>query len=261
MYPKTSGIPTYAFFYLGGMLAHYVITCLLARRVRVRIRWALLLSTLYALAMVIGAKVLYDLIYGDFRWRALVSPEHYSEGGLWGGPMAYLAAAVPFILLLARQKRAVLDVVAWSLPVPLILAKLGCLAQGCCHGVPSGMPWAMRFAPGGAAPTDQPLHPTQAYEIVMLVIILAAFVWLDRERWQGTALLWFLLLYGLGRPLIEIWRADAHHVSAAIPVSIAQIICLAAAGAALITLVTLHRRREPPADTPARPLDLPNGFV
>ena len=40
--------------------------------------------------------------------------------GLWGGLLAYFALAVPAVLLLSRQRRVALDLVAVLMPLPRI---------------------------------------------------------------------------------------------------------------------------------------------
>jgi prolipoprotein diacylglyceryltransferase len=47
-----------------------------------------------------------------------------------------------------------------SLPLALAVARLGCLAAGCCHGTPTAVPWAVAG-----------LHPTALYEIAGLLAI------------------------------------------------------------------------------------------
>ncbi len=50
-----------------------------------------------------------------------------------------------------------------SLPLALAVARLGCLAAGCCHGTPTAMPWAVAG-----------LHPTALCEIAGLLALHGA---------------------------------------------------------------------------------------
>jgi phosphatidylglycerol:prolipoprotein diacylglycerol transferase len=193
--------------------------------------------------MTVGAKALYDLYhhYPEFDPWALMSKEHYAEGGLWGGLLAYFCFAVPLAMLLSKHKHAALDLLALSIPIPWIFAKLACLFNGCCYGRPSSMPWAITFPEGDIAPASVPLHPTQIYEMLVIVCILLVFKLLKYERWQGTMLLWFLILYGFGRAVTDTWRGDVDASDYIGPFNITQIICLSVATISLIALCLWRR--------------------
>lgn len=146
------------------------------------------------------------------------------------GPLVYLVLSVPAVLFVRRRNsqpirdgrlpntpdsirhnpsvRADLDLIALSAPVPLALAKLACLASGCCYGRPSNLPWAITFPAGSSVvPGGIPLHPTQLYDMAVLLGIASVLVVLaERLRWCGTLLLWFVTTYGFGRVLTEFTR-------------------------------------------------------
>jgi phosphatidylglycerol:prolipoprotein diacylglycerol transferase len=244
----------YGVMYLLSFVIHLIVARRQARRLSLRRRVWLVVSICYLLAMSVGAKALFDIQHGQFSVGALFSAQHYMQGGLWGGMLAYFAIAVPVALLLAKHKRAGVDLVALAIPLPWIAGKIGCLLHGCCYGKATSLPWAIIFpegAPGGA-PADIPLHPTQIYEILVMVLVIIAFRLLADSRWRGTMLLWFLAIYGLGRPITEIWRGDLEHRGMLGPLSLSQIICLATAGLSIIALCILapHLRAMPaPAET------------
>ena len=198
--------------------------------------------------MTIGAKALFDLQHSQLDLWALLSAKHYMQGGLWGGLLAYFCLSVPSVLLLSHRKRAALDLIALSIPIPWIFAKLGCLFNGCCHGQPCSMPWAITFPEGArGAPAGIPLHPTQIYEILVILCILVVFRMLKRRWGSGAMLLWFLILYGLGRAATEIWRGDTNHHLYIGSLTLSQLICLVAAGVSALVLCLwshLFRRIE-----------------
>jgi len=230
MWPRIGPIPTYGILYGIGILSHYLISYLIAKRLGLRHRVWITVSVCYNVGMVVGAKALYDVQHGQLDLRALLSANHYLKGGLWGGLLAYLCLSVPLVLVLSRRRLAALDLIALSIPVPWIFAKLGCLFNGCCYGQECSMPWAITFPAGGAgAPAGIPLHPTQIYEILVVLCILGVFTMLRHERWRGTMLLWFLVLYGLGRAATEVWRGDVDHHVYVGPLTLSQLICLAVA--------------------------------
>lgn len=244
MWPRLGPIPTYAILYSVGILSHYLVSYLLARRSGLRHRVWIVVSLCYNVGMIVGAKALCDILHAQFNPGALLSAKHYLGGGLWGGLLAYLCLSVPLALMLSNRKRAALDLVALSIPIPWIFAKLGCLLNGCCYGRPFSLPWAITFPEGAAgAPAGIPLHPTQIYEILVVLCVVGVFAALNRERWQGTMLLWFLVLYGIGRAITEFWRGDVDHHVCVGPLTLSQLICLSAAGVSMLVLCILCCRR------------------
>jgi phosphatidylglycerol:prolipoprotein diacylglycerol transferase len=198
------------------------------------------------LGMIPGAKFLYHARLGELDPAVIFSLEHYIQGGLWGGLLAYMVLAIPVTLLLVRNRRAGLDLVAVTVPIPWAMAKLGCLFNGCCYGKPSSLPWAVVFPEGiEGTPAGIGLHPTQVYEIIMMVMLVLLFRPLRGERWRGTMLLWFVGIYGFGRAATDIFRGDADRYIYIGRMTLTQLIC---AAAAVISIGMLLLWRRSPAN-------------
>lgn len=239
MYPRIGPIAAYGILYLTGIIVHFLVSWRIARRCGLKRRVWIAAGTCYFVGMMMGAKLLYDLGHGGLDIPALFRAEHYITGGLWGGLLAYLALAVPAVLLLTKRRLEALDLLALSIPVPWILAKLGCLFNGCCYGKPCSLPWAITFPEGGrGAPAHVPIHPTQLYEIGIMLVILLLFLMLRSDRWRGTKLLWFLTIYGLGRAVTDALRGDTEGRLYLGLLSLTQSLCLVASVGALIALIT-----------------------
>ncbi len=240
MWPQVGTIPTFSIFYSIGILSHYLLSYFLAKRLRLRHRIWITVSVCYNLGMVVGAKALYDIQHTQLDFKALFSINHYMQGGLWGGLLPYLCISMPLVLVLSKHRRAALDLIALSIPIPWIFTKLGCLFNGCCYGRECSLPWAITFPEGAAAaPPGIPLHPVEIYEILVVLCILAVFMILKRRWGSGTMLLWFLTLYGFVRAATEIWRGDADHHLYIGPLTLSQLICLVVAGVSIL-LLCLH---------------------
>ena len=237
MWPSIGPIKAYGTLYLIGIVLHFVLSWRIARRHRLKRRAWIAASVCYLLGMMVGAKLLFDLRHSMLDLSALFTAEHWLRGGMWGGLLAYLALAVPAVLLLSRQRAAGLDLVALTTPIPWICAKLGCFLNGCCYGRPCSLPWAVVFPEGSRdAPAGVPLHPTQLYEVVLMLIILLVFSRLKSDRWQGARLLWFLVLYGFGRAATDFLRGDTKgHLYLGL-LSLTQLLSAASAVAALLLL-------------------------
>lgn len=250
MWPRVGPMMTYGICHLIGLVLYFLMARRAARRLELKRRVWIVAGVCYVLGMTLGAKALFDLRHGQFALRALLDLDHYRAGGLWGGLPAYFALAIPLVLLLTRRRRAGLDLVAASIPVPWIVGKVGCLLNGCCHGSPCSLPWAVTFGDGArGAPAGVPLHPTQLYEVGLMLVLLGVFALLRSDRWRGTKLLWFLLIYGLGRAATDFLRGD-NPAPIAGPFTLTQVLCLSAALVAFAVLPFVAiATRKPPAAT------------
>lgn len=237
MWPRIGPIPTYGILYLVGIVLHFLLSRRLAKRDGLGRRVWIAAGMCYLLGMTAGATLLYDIRHPPVDLAALFRAEHYATGGLWGGLVAYFALAVPTVLLLSKQRRASLDLVAQAVPIPWMAAKLGCFFNGCCHGRPCTLAWAVTFPEGAcAAPAGVPIHPTQLYEVGLMLIVLLVFAKLKSDRWRGTKLLWFLVIYGVGRAATDVFRGDTQGHLILGRVSLTQLLCLGTAVGALLAL-------------------------
>ena len=170
----------------------------------------------------IGAKIWYVLLYHDFGTLL-------SRGGLvWYGGL--IGGALAVILNGWRLKvpiRLTMDLGAPALAVGYALGRVGCFLVQDDYGIPTSLPWGLKF-PNGLPPTTaqnlsawgvevptgtQPfevlaVHPTQLYETALM---LFAFwlLWRWRTHSRGTGWLFgvYLMLAGTERFLIEFIRA------------------------------------------------------
>jgi phosphatidylglycerol---prolipoprotein diacylglyceryl transferase len=139
MWPRIGPVPTCGVCYTAACLLAYVVCWRIARRYALSRRVGLPISIVSSIGGIVGSKILYDVLNPPWDWRALLTMKHYVGGGYWGGLLASLSLAVPAAWLLTSRKRAALDLVALAIPLPFILAKLGCFCNGCCYGRPC--PW------------------------------------------------------------------------------------------------------------------------
>jgi len=244
MWPNIGPIKTYGVLYLIGIVLHFVIGRRIAKRYGLRHRVWIATGVCYMVGMIVGAKILFDLRHGILSLSTLLQADHWVRGGLWGGLLAYFAMAVPAVLLLSRQRLAALDLIAVTIPIPWIAAKLGCFLNGCCHGRPCSLPWAVTFPQGArGAPVGVALHPTQLYEVGIMLVLLLVFSQLKSERWKGARLLWFFVIYGFGRAATDFLRGDTEGRLYLGVLSLTQLLSGASAIIALFLLgLHLHAR-------------------
>ncbi|MBL7559457.1 prolipoprotein diacylglyceryl transferase [Olleya sp. YSTF-M6] len=98
-----------------------------------------------------------------------------------------------------------LDILAVTTVIVHAIGRLGCFAAGCCFGAPTDSHLGMVF------PTthNTAVHPTQLYEVLVLMSILLILLYVkNRQQFKGQIFLIYLMLYGFGRGILELFRGD-----------------------------------------------------
>lgn len=136
--------------------------------------------------------------------EALANPAvGYTVLGLPLGMLATVPWRAP-----ARRRTAYLAAAFAPLPFALAVARLGCLAVGCCHGTPTELPWGIPLTGAAAAATTTlvaatSVHPTALYEIAGL-LLLGLATRRAPGAWVAPAV---LAGFGALRLAVEPWRA------------------------------------------------------
>ena len=203
-----------------------------------------------------GARLLYVLLHYDEHVQKPMSAFMIWNGGLaFYGGLAMCLIAIGWYL--PRHK----ELGGWSLVDVLVLG--GCLAifvgrwasflSGENYGDKSpDLAWGVRFPPGAESQIPRtwrgiPLHPTQLYHSLHgLVLFVLLLLYLRRKPAPGRALGLFLMLYAIGRGIIEIWRADDVARGMVIPdyLSIPQLLCIPTFFLGLGIFLTRHHKDE-----------------
>jgi phosphatidylglycerol:prolipoprotein diacylglycerol transferase len=178
------------------------------------------LVALPCLAGLIGAKLYHEL---ETPREFFADPWHHlfnQFGFAWFGGL--LAGLLTYIWLSRRETIPVLAALDAGSPAAALgygIGRIGCLLSGDGdYGVPTSLPWGMRF-PEGLVPTNLRVHPTPLYELFASIAI-AWFLWRlgerralgtispGRERRPGSVFAAFLMLTGLARFLVEFIRIN-----------------------------------------------------
>jgi phosphatidylglycerol---prolipoprotein diacylglyceryl transferase len=155
---------------------------------------------------------------------------------VWRGGLAFYGGFILATVLGLRYARKhglpmgkVADLSAPWVAFGLFLTRIGCFLNGCCHGKIVGPEawWGVRFPAGSLVHDAQekagllrpgeptlPVHPTQLYlaALNLLTFLVLYFVVRKRKRFEGEVFAWLLVLKGVFRSIVEIWRDDERGV-------------------------------------------------
>ena len=186
------------------------------------------------LGALVGAKAFWIIQFWGFRylWQAIFiwEPGLVYYGGLMGGILgAYL-----YILLHRLPPLRIADVAAPYLALGEAITRIGCFLNGCCWGRDTHVFWAVQF-PKWSYPYKQqiedhlidktaaaslPVHPTQLYMMIGLVIIAIILKLSFRRRpFNGAVGLLYCFFYGILRFTVEVFRGDSVHSVSGMTVS------------------------------------------
>jgi phosphatidylglycerol:prolipoprotein diacylglycerol transferase len=166
-------------------------------------------STILIYAMiggVLGSK-LYFAVDESLRTGAPFGALLFSRAGItWFGGLIGGTVLVTLATRIHRvSTRMIASCVANAAPIGQAFGRIGCFLVGDDYGRPTDAPWGIAF-PQGAPPTTVPVHPTQLYEVVWLVL-LGTVMWRRRDK---SSFLFgeYLIGAGIGRFVIETWRVN-----------------------------------------------------
>ncbi|HEY4319760.1 MAG TPA: prolipoprotein diacylglyceryl transferase [Gemmatimonadales bacterium] len=209
---------------------------------------------------IVGAKLWFVALHG--------ADALFDRGGLvWYG--GFLGGTLGVILSGWRRRVPMAwtaQLVAPALPAAYAIGRVGCYLVGDDYGVPTNLPWAVRF-PEGMPPTTADnlrafhvhvaanipgntvlaVHPTQLYEVFFMIVVFAC-IWRWRTLPRGTGWLFgaYLTLAGIERFIVEFWRAKDDRNLAGIlsALSIAQVTSIVVVIAGVVTMVVLAKKPQ-----------------
>lgn len=202
-------------------------------------------------AGIVGARLYYVL----FAWEAFagnpISVLYVWQGGLaiYGGVIGGLLAVIAFAKRRSLSPLLLTDMIVPGLALAQAIGRWGNYFNMEAYGQVITNP-AWQFFPAGVLIPENGTYvwhmATFFYESMWNLAVFAVlwFIVRKRKRRSGVTTLWYALLYGTGRFLIEGLRTDSL-MSGSLRVSQVLSLLLAIASAALlITIAILNRRKR-----------------
>ncbi|HEY6852917.1 MAG TPA: prolipoprotein diacylglyceryl transferase [Gemmatimonadales bacterium] len=208
-------------------------------------------------ADIVMAAVIGGLLGAKLWYVALTGESPFHRGGfVWYGGFLGGSAGILLLGWLKRvPTRFTMDLCAAPLTLGYALGRVGCFLVNDDYGIPSSLPWAMKFPQGlppttGAelnalhvhlppgTPLDQVLavHPTEIYETITMLLVFW-WLWRRRDHTHGSGWLfgWYLVLGGLERLLVEFLRAKDDRLLGIFTLAQAMSVCLVLLGVYLLS--------------------------
>ncbi|MDH7478533.1 MAG: prolipoprotein diacylglyceryl transferase [Syntrophomonadaceae bacterium] len=240
MYPELLHLGPVTVYSWGFMLSLAVLVGVLgarrlAKRVGIDPDRIVDFALLVVVAGLVGARLVHVLfVEWDYYFAHpldILNPYH--QGLVFQGALLLgILAAFGFVRYFHLSFWNFSDVIAPFVALGYSVVRIGCFLAGCCYGRPTDLPWGVVFP----ALLDVPRHPTQLYSSLFGILLFFFLWWLfPRRTFPGQVFLSYLIVYSLGRILIENWRDNPLFLG---PFTLAQV----AGGAVFVIAAILYLR-------------------
>jgi phosphatidylglycerol---prolipoprotein diacylglyceryl transferase len=168
---------------------------------------------------------------------------------VWGAVIGASLGIWVYFRIVKAPAGAFFDIMAPGIVLAQIIGRVGCTANGCCYGTPTGLSWGIFYTHPdsvGFGTLGTPVHPAQIYEMIFLAIVFGVLL-LSRRRLKpdGSLYLLYLSLYSVWRIGIGFLRDNSETL---VGLQQAQIIAIIVLAIALPLLVwRIWRQRHTPA--------------
>jgi phosphatidylglycerol:prolipoprotein diacylglycerol transferase len=209
----------YEFFYVFGIAVGGLLILILSRKEKLDFLEMVNYVIFGILVGLLGSKLMTvaSVFFGNraesFRNPRLLLDAARSGGMIPGALISGTLFAIIYAAIFFKQDRwKVFDVTVIGMALGHGIGRVGCFCAGCCFGLPTTLPWGVKFPFFGdhAHPYARVfVHPTQIYEAVLdLVNFVILFCLWRKRKFPGQVFSVYLINYGLIRFLLEYLRND-----------------------------------------------------
>lgn len=214
----------YGFLLMLGFLAGVGLAKRLARREGLPTTVVYDIAVIAVVAGIVGARLMWVFRFAP-PGLELVDTLAVWQGGLvfYGGLLGALVCCTYYVWRRGLPVARVADSFAPAAMLGLAFGRVGCFLNGCCYGAVCGTAdWiCVRFPPGSSASLHHfgepagrhmeslPVYPAQLFASGSALLICGVLLLLyAHRRFPGQVTLAMLMLYALGRFLLEFVRDD-----------------------------------------------------
>ena len=166
----------------------------------------------------LGAKLLY--LITDFNFvvdslkntkdlvstlRDILAGGYVFYGGIIGGLVALYIYSKKYKINFLDM----IDSMAPEVPLAHAFGRIGCFMAGCCYGLPCNSKFAVIFPKESVGLSGVKLFPVQLLSSLgNIIIFIILFIYSKKDRSRGKVSGLYIILYGIGRFLVEFLRYD-----------------------------------------------------
>lgn len=161
---------------------------------------------------ILGGKILYIITdFGNIMQNPSVIFKEFGYGFVIYGAIIF---GVLSVFLYSKKKKwntlEIFDSLAPCVALAQGFGRIGCLLAGCCYGAVTSGALYVVFPEGGLAPSGVHLHPTQVYSFIFDFLLAIFLLWFSKKKQKksGDTLAMYLILYSIGRFMLEFLRND-----------------------------------------------------
>ena len=205
-------IYTYGFFVGLGFITGLSFTTKHAKKYNIPQEQIIDIFSVILISSIIGARFFYVFLnFSDF------TNDYLSIFKIWNGGFVFYGGfifAVIASFLYIKKKKLLLgqiaDIIAPSIALSHSIGRIGCFFAGCCYGKQCDLPWAIMFKNSNSlAPIGIYVHPTQIYSVFSNLFIFFILLKIEKRKKNNGIVFWsYIMLYGIFRFFIEIFRGD-----------------------------------------------------
>ncbi|MBI2574346.1 prolipoprotein diacylglyceryl transferase [Candidatus Woesearchaeota archaeon] len=180
------------------------------------------------LGSIIGARLVF-LIENPWAVTGFIDIVSVWKGGMafHGGFFGALIAGLIFVKRRKIRLWKYADAAAPSIAIGHAIGRVGCFVTGLHIGKETSVPWAVMYE-------GKLRHSTPLYELIALIGIFAALMWLRKRKvsgsFDGFLFAAYVALYSLARFFIEFFRTDPTYLGFTIAQYIVAVLFAASAG-------------------------------
>ena len=234
----------YGFMIAMGVLAAWFVAEQRARKLNLAYEHIFYLVVWCAIGGFASAKILFWITnWQEFLQnpRQLISSDGFVVyGGIIGGILVgWLYCRIKKLKFLEY-----FDLMMPSIALAQGFGRIGCFLAGCCYGKETSGALAVTFTNSDFAPNNVALIPTQIYSSILdfLHFLLLLYV-AKHKKADGQVAACYLILYSIGRFVIEFFRGDIERGSVGV-LSTSQFISIFTAVAGVVLLLSVMRKQK-----------------
>ena len=202
----------YGFMIAMGVLAAWFVAEQRARKLKLACEHIFYLVVWCAIGGFTSAKILFWIT----NWREFLQNPRQIIGSdgfvVYGGIIGGILAAWLYCKVAKLKFIKYFDLVMPSVALAQGFGRIGCFLAGCCYGRETTSRFGVVFPEGGLAPAGVKLIPTQlissAGDFLIMIVLLLYYRKNKKDGTPGNVGFLYMLLYGVGRFLVEFLRND-----------------------------------------------------